>query len=364
MEKVGIITVYQNTNYGSILQSFALQRKLKDLGYHGENLKYHLRTPPTKRNKLRNIVRNPSLLARLFYRARYHSREDMFAEFLRTAINVSSYTVEHILEGNEEAIQTYHKYICGSDQIWAPNQFNEIFFLSFVPKTDRRIAYAPSIGLPEIPRELIGQYCKLVNAIDHISVRENKGAELIKEITGRDVEVVVDPTLLLTKDEWSEHAKSKRLDDPYILCYFLGSNVEHRSWVERLSNKTGYKIVVLPFATKDFYWGDERLFEVGPREYLSLIENAKAVCTDSYHGMLFSINFNKEFYAFLRFEENDELNQNSRVFNLLDRLDLSDRIVDPNSDDEYGRIAWELVNSTVKDERNRSVEYLKRSLMG
>lgn len=362
MEKIGIITTFQNVNYGSKLQSYAMQKKLKDMGIRGENIIWLKQASNSVFSKILRLLKKPSSIAKIRVRKGYRKRQQNFQKYLEENINVSIYTVDEIQELEDENKSPYSYYICGSDQIWAPNLFNEYLFLSFVADKSKKISYAPSIGLPNIPAELIEEYRKLINGIGELSIRETDGAVLIKDITGRDATVVLDPTLLLNKDEWLEHAVLTKIKFPYILCYFLGSNVKHRLWVDKLSKRTGYNTVVLPFATRDFNWGYSRIFEASPREFLGLIEGAEIVCTDSYHGMLFSINFNKEFYSFLRFKDIEKLNQNSRILNFMEKVNIKNRIVDLNDQDIYENINWPLVNSKIALERMNSLKFLERAL--
>lgn len=368
MNKIGIITVYQNTNYGSKLQSYAMQHFLKSIGYSAENIPF-IKMVKNEVNLLARILnffvfalKKPSIFLTIFARKKCNKRNNIFVDYTHNHINESIYTVRQIREKINEQNNPYYKYICGSDQIWAPNQFNENYFLSFIGDNSTKIAYAPSIGLPQVPFELVDKYKILINNIKFVSIREKDGANIIKKITGRDVPVVVDPTLLLTKDDWKKHMIEPKIRSPYILCYFLGNNKCHRRWVEKLSKKTGYKVIVLPFATRDYYWGDEKIFEAGPREFLGLINDAKIVCTDSYHGMLFSINLNKEFYVFLRFKSNDKINQNSRVLNFLEIINLQNKIVDLNSENIFEKIDWMNVNDLIDNERTKSIKYLKKAL--
>lgn len=361
-KRIAIITVYKNINYGSKLQSYALQHILRTLGYSGENLDIQEKSGGTRRNKLLNIARNPSIFLRLKSRKRYKKRARLFKSYLKENICESDYTIQQVEELISKNEDPYSYYICGSDQIWAPNQFDESYFLSFVNFNEKKIAYAPSIGLPQIPPDLVDKYRDLISGIGFVSIREEDGADIIKEILGWDIPVVLDPTLLLTSNEWEKHMTKPDKKQPYILCYFLGSNKKHRKWVENLKKETGYKIIVLPFATGDFFWGDEQAFEVGPKEFIGLINNAEIVCTDSYHGMLFSISFNKEFYAFLRFKEDDMLNQNSRVLNFLESMKLKNRIVDLNAKDEYDDINWIGVNNFLDSARTGSINFLKEAL--
>ena len=256
MKKIGIVTVYRNINYGSKLQSYALQKILYDLGFECENLKidFSENDQLKKINPLSKIslyLKNP---AKIFYRRKKLLRIKKFEEYLQENIKESIYTTNEVKKLILNNDSPYSYYICGSDQIWAPNQFNKDYFLNFVSDSDLKIAYAPSIGLPTIPKELINDYRKLISDIGHLSIREKDGAEIIKRITGKDIPVVFDPTLLLTKQEWLEHSIDNNQKN-YILCYFLGENKEHRKWVEKLKKQTGYKILVLPFKKIDYCWG-------------------------------------------------------------------------------------------------------------
>jgi len=265
MKKVGIITTFQNTNYGSKLQSYALQKKLHDLGVIGENIIWIKQIPNSMLDKLLRLVKKPSSISKIIVRNKYRRRQEIFQKYLEDNIKVSIYSVEEIKELENTNSSPYSFYICGSDQIWAPNLFNENLFLSFISDTSKKISYAPSIGLTRILEDLKEQYKKLINGIGALSIREADGANLISNITGRDATVVLDPTLLLTRDDWVDQAIAPNIKTSYILCYFLGINNKHRKWVENLSKKTGYQIIVLPFAPRDFYWGHKRFFEIGPR---------------------------------------------------------------------------------------------------
>lgn len=363
MVKVGIVTTFHNVNYGSKLQSYALQRILSEMGFIGENISWQGKTPNPLHKRIERVLSDPHrYVARILRRSEFRKRRILFDRYQKKFINVSNMDIDQVKEEIARGKSPYLYYICGSDQIWAPNLFNEIFFLSFVKDSAKTVAYAPSIGLPEIPDNLIGRYRELINDIDSVSVREEDGALLVHNITGRNVPVVLDPTMLLTSDQWKSHMVKQQIDSPYILSYFLGNNKRHRQWVDRLSKYTGYKVVVLPFQLTDLFWGDERRFDVGPQEFLGLIDGASIVCTDSYHGVLFSVNLNKEFYAFLRFNEREKLNQNSRVLNFLDRIDMSDRIVDPSRNPEISDINWSVINEKIALHRSVSRDYLRSSL--
>lgn len=366
--KVGIITVYRNINYGSNLQSYALQTVLYKIGLNAENIclddsykKGSLKNRLIKKSKyiLKFILKKGLELNRL-------KQEYAFDNYVNNNINVGDYTCEEIEALESKGKHPYDYYICGSDQIWAPNQFRPIFFLSFIKRKGIKIAYAPSIGLPVIPEDLKSRYEELITDFAHLSVREKDGASLIKEITGLDVPVVLDPTLLLNRKEWLAHARIRPCKEKYILCYFLGDNIEHRRCVKRLSEQTGYKIYVLPKNAKQEQWGDKVMYNIGPSDFINMLNNAQIMCTDSFHGTIFSINLHKDFYTFLRFSSQDPLNQNSRIFNILSEVHLNERIIDnPELDisiKDPNPIDWSFVDKIIEKKREQSVNYLKESL--
>src|SRR5690554_3457138 len=213
--KVGIVTIYRNINYGSKLQSFALQYSLKKIGVDVvENLLVHKDVQPTIKkintifkyyNLLLQVFKNPYLLYdKLFKKEisrKIRDRKSKFNQYLIENISESKYSPSEIENRLNNDIQDYDYFICGSDQIWAPNQFDEAYFLGFVKDKSIKVSYATSIGLPLIPDNLISSYKKLISNIGHLSIREKDGSDIVKKITGIDVPVVLDPTLLLTRDE-------------------------------------------------------------------------------------------------------------------------------------------------------------------
>lgn len=364
MKKIGIITVYKNINYGSKLQSFALQKTIKTLGYFPENIDFYKKENESNYwSGKKKLIKGPAdlftlLLRKIFDGSKRKKRVEIFNDFLEKNIIYNEYKKENFNE------QEFYKFICGSDQIWAPNQFNSDFFLGFVKDKNKKIAYAPSIGLPVIPMELQKEYKELIKNIEAISIREEDGAKIVENLTERKVQVVLDPTLLLDRYEWKNalQLEEKKIKEKYILCYFLGENKEQRLYIKQLSKKLNLKVIYLPFAKVDFYCDGPKEYEVGPKEFLELIKDAELICTDSYHGTIFSINFNRNFLSFLRFKSTDELCQNSRVENFLKRVKLQERIVRNFKNFNYSDIDWSSVNEILDRERKKSLEFLKEAL--
>ena len=192
---------------------------------------------------------------------------------------------------------------------------------------------------------------------------------MIKELTGREVPTVVDPTILFTGEEWKEIITEKKVveNEKYIFCYFLGNNPEQRLEVEKLKKATGYKIVFIPhldeFIESDIKFGDKQLYNVGPEEFVNLIRNAEYVCTDSFHGSVFSILNHKKFVTFNRFKTTDRNSRNSRIDSLLQQTNLSERRYDGNLVEQIVKdIDYDKVESRLTKMREKSEDYLEMAL--
>jgi hypothetical protein len=369
MKRIGIISYYKTLNYGSVLQACAMQMVIRGVGYKCE----HIRGDLQKKfhEKIITIIKDP--LGVLKKKTKYYLKELTSVENKNRRSNYEKFIKDNLKESpiayaKKELYlseKRYDAFVCGSDQIWAPNQFNEFFYINFISDKSKKIAYAPSIGLPKIPDELKDRVAELISDIGFVSIREQEGAEIVKELTGINAPVVLDPTLLITKEEWvAKIDKSKAPALPYILCLFLGENPEHRKAAEMYSQAKGYKIVVLPFRKKDYQWGDIIMKDAGPVDFIDLVNNAAMVFSDSFHGAAFAVNLNKPFCVFMRFSEDHPLCQNSRIRNLLQIFGLQDRLVqdDVSVDDMDKTINYETVNDILKNERQRSLNYLKCSL--
>jgi len=369
MSKIGIVSYYRNINYGSALQACAMQMSIRKLGYDCEHVrcllgrggqqpflhqaKSRFRTLKNKLSWYCSKVSNPKCLI----------RSVRFRKFVSENIKES----QKIYLQNElaQTSNIYDAFVCGSDQIWAPNQFNEWFYIDFISNRHKKIAYAPSIGLPNIPDALKPKMASLIRDIGYLSIREQEGAQIVYELTGIDIPVVLDPTLLISKEEWLDKIKvSKSPKEPYILSLFLGENPQHRKAVEDLGRKKGYKIVSLPFRNLDFKWGDIIKSDAGPFEFIDLVNNAAMVFSDSFHGAAFALNLNRPFGVFMRFSIDDPICQNSRISNLLNLFSLQNRLVcDADSLDAMDLIIdYKSVNEKLDIERAKSLDYLKNAL--
>lgn len=299
MKKVALITWHSLENYGSALQNYALFTILKEKGYNVEVINYVKNAKNNIFYRLyRNLKRNFSIKTNSYW-----YRTNRFLNFRKKYLKET--TLYSSLEQLSEISNNYDIFICGSDQIWSPNRLDYAYFLSFTSKP--KISYAPSIVIDEIKKDDLNEIRKNLNNFRYISVREQKGKEILRKIIDKDIEVVLDPTLLLEKENYEKIMRQMPINEQYLLCYLIGDRLEHRTLVKKIASKFNLKIVTLPFKVADENFGDIILKGVGPEEFLDLVQNAKLICTDSYHGMLLSIVLEKDFYEFPRFLNSDKM---------------------------------------------------------
>lgn len=360
-KKIGILTWHYYNNFGSVLQAYALQKTIADLGYQVEiinyrNIKYNGKT----------IVRNLENNKAIFYLVckicnRYSSYS--FSAFLRQYLNQTK-----LYRGADDLknCQNYSSIVVGSDQIWAPNVFDPIYMLSFVNSaTIKKISYAASIGLNDIPVDLRTEYTKYLSDFSRISVREEDGAELLKRICNIEAKVVLDPTLLLNVKDYMALEKSiKHINEPFAFCYFLNANNDYEQKVKDFCEKKNLKIIGVSASGRDVEWMSLINRKVGPSEFLWLVHNADVVFTDSYHGTIFSLLFNKEFHTFMRFKSDDPICQNSRIKQLENLFDIGGFVVNSeDSIDKYKSVNYDKFNILLSEYKEKSIEYLKGALL-
>lgn len=384
MKKISITTVFQGFNYGSSLQAYASKEYLSSLGYEAELIWY--RDGVIEGRDIR-LIKLLVMFLRTFWRPylfkktlstcrrslQKEIREDAkraFLEFAEKRLQVKKLTWYGLRQyaRNAEVLAC----VCGSDQIWnATNIYvDPIFYLRFAPKR-KRIAYAPSFGKNEIPNYNKGIIRKYLSGFEHLSVREEQGANIIKEFTGRDVPVMLDPTLLLDKNEWLKtvHDLKTYARGNYILLYFLDKPSSSAIWyIERLITVYNCYAIAIPYQHREFADLDRYLSVsagAGPLEFVDLVLNASFVCTDSFHGTAFSINLNIPFLTFKR-DYGTATDQSSRITSLLEKLKLEDRFI---SEPEISRelklmyqMSFEDSNNLLARERQKAKEYLLNSL--
>ncbi|MHC4131450.1 MAG: polysaccharide pyruvyl transferase family protein [Planctomycetota bacterium] len=365
MKKVGVITMHRPVNVGCFLQAYALQETISKLGYDCEIIDYYypnaFHKQSTIKTKIKKLVNKQ--LKRVLGGGAFELSEKRFKDCLNNRLNLSSASYRNIQELQNNPPE-YDLYCVGSDQVWNPNFIYDdpSFFCDFAPSERPIVSYASSFGASSIPEEYQEQYKKYLTRFKALGVREQSGVELIHILTGREAELVVDPTLLLSAEEWKQEMSAQDYKEPYILCY--GSpypNVYVENLALHIQKQTGLKIVHLfgrPWQC--FNKKIKYMFDAGPLEFLSWINNAELVLTTSFHGTIFSISFKRPFYSVYPNEE-----RGSRQLNILKCLQLESRGVKTDMEiplTDYFEIDFETAHSNLDQMRKVSYDYVKKML--
>ena len=370
--KIGIITWFTYENYGTKLQAVALQQYLRNLNHEVQLINFN---PPD----VESVIKNKSTLIK-----KIQNRYNMYTQKLANKkyskeLDTRSKRFEDIISENcilTDKIRNDSEYInicnqfdvliCGSDQIWNPNWYHPFYYADFKEIKTPRIAYAPSIGTSHIYDEVKENVLHSVSKFSAIGMREQAGVEAIKALTGKSVKKVVDPTLLLDKSTWEKilniYKESKAED--YICCYFLGENKNHWKSVYKYAKKYDLKIKIIPQKAAAYMRKGTIEASAGIKEFVEVIANAKYVFTDSFHAIVFSVIFNKEFQVFERFDSKSATSQNSRIYNFLGTVGLDKQLITFNSNDipDVEDINYKDVNDKLEKEIQTSTQFLREAI--
>lgn len=356
--RIGIITYHRAINYGAILQAYALQRKIRELGFESVILDYrsdYLEKRHRKR-KMKYCKTFKDVLRYLLLSKNYNIKHDKFRKFMAQYLKLSAPLYN--LNDLERIEEDFDKIITGSDQVWnyKLNNMDEAYFLNFVKDKSKKTSYAASFGINKIPREYRKRYIELLRDFDSILIREKQGAQIINDLLNKEAKVVLDPTLLISKEEWFKlSCRMPSVNYKYILVYAFGNSENIINLAKNISKKTGYKIVQI---TTTYKKGVKIKYAkaVGPAEFLYLFKNANYIITNSFHGTAFAINFNKEFFTELLPKS---MGTNSRIEDILHLFKLEDRIISSSNIDWINKkIDYDRVNKLLEDERNKSIALL------
>ena len=345
MNKAGIITLYGNNNYGNRLQNFAVQESLKKLGIEvetiiyitkgGRNIENDMKCSQNKLNTFKKFNENIK-----FYHTKLYMDRDLETDF-----------------GND-----LDYFVIGSDQIWN-YKFWDVFspkvFASFANNNQKKISFAASIGVSDVPEKESEEYKifeENLKNLDYISVREEAAKNIIKEISGiDDTKVILDPTMLLEKEEWEKVMKKpENLEtDNFIVKSFLG-NTNSDAWEEitKLAKETDCEIIDISDPNSPYS-------DIGPSEFLYLEKNAKMVLTDSFHSCVFAILFSTPFVVFKR--DDRFTSMYSRIETLLNTFNLNYRTFNGKITDKMKANDYEETNRILKDKRAEAFEFLEKA---
>lgn len=372
--KIGIITILNVNNYGAELQAFALNYKLRKLGYDNEIINYlYYKHSDYKKEKASSPIVKISFVTnlkgiilkwidtfnRLTHPKNTKIRKARFDGFhkLNTKISKPYKSFSELYDAKLD----YDTFIVGSDQVWNPNTRTSIkpYFLTFAPKDKNRISYASSFGVGSLNPSFHSTYKDCFEHLDHISCREKVGLNIIEEVTGKLGTHVVDPTLLMSKKEWESIMVPYTTQEPYILMYILTHSPYITELALEIQKRTNYKIIRVCFNSINTEKNPKilNIVDAGPAEFLGLYANASFVITNSFHGSIFSLIFEKEFFTITPLSKSN----NSRQVGLLKMVDLEHRILKEGSDISkisLDTIDYSLVNKIIAKEKEDSITFL------
>ncbi len=346
--KVGILTIIDNNNYGNRLQNYAVQCILQKLN----NEVYTIINYPFLNSKKNYILRKIKWKLKKKTKLVNSAREDNFEKFncniLYFQKKITAYSYE----------KSFDYVLAGSDQVWNPNfgRLRDVDLLCFV-KPEKRVAFSASFGVNDIPEKMQKHVGESLKSFKAISVREDAGKKIIEKLTGRtDVKVLIDPTMMLTADEWDKVSKKPTMlkNDKYILNYFLGNlSDERRNEINRIAKENNCEVINILDKESPFY-------ECGPSEFLYLEKNAFLICTDSFHSSVFGILYNTPFLVFER--EDNNVSMNSRLDTLLSKFKLEDRRYKGKITKKDLKCDYTEAYNILDKERIKSMNFLKKAL--
>lgn len=368
MKKIGICTLFTGYNFGSALQAYASKVVVSKMNFEPKVFKISgslVKGRDVRLNKMLILFTRMMMYSENKFNVvksfKGNNKSDInettikeFNKFYSEKINPDIISYKKLKKVSKN--DSYVAFVCGSDQIWNSTAFyvDPFYYLDFCPR-GKRIAYAPSFGRTYIPtynKKIIKKY---LNNIDHLSIRENSGKKMIKDLLDRDVVVCLDPTLLLSKNEWKKALDIKKIDENYVFCYFLNEPSENaKNMIHKLEKEKNLKIIFInnPYSFDNVIYG-------GPETFLTYLSSASYVITDSFHGVAFSINFQKKFYVFDRNYVTE--NQSTRIKSLLNIIHLDKTFEASNLIDEK-YYNFKQVEEILKKEKEKSLNYLKNSI--
>lgn len=359
--KVGIITFHFVNNFGGALQAYALKTVCEECGTEAHLVDYRqwfIRF--TDAVRMFPIVKNPKVfftgLRTMHARM---GRRKKFVTFQKNYLSLSkTYYSSKELELNPPG---YDKYICGSDQIW--NTFitggiEPPYYLTFEKNPHNKFAYAPSFGFSSVPARHFNSIRNYINELGDISVREREAVDVVYKLTGRNVQQLIDPSFLVSAEQWEELSRTADVRIPYeqyILVYIMQRDERIYEYARRLKEKLGIPVVEIGRYGYKAPFVDRCMVNLGPLEFVRLFKNATHVCTNSYHGIIFSIIFSKNICIIPCRRFKSRIDSLTRLF----EINLSEDLDNLELDVSYDRVK---VKQIIGIEQKKSMEYLKKNL--
>jgi len=362
--KIGIVTIHNHYNYGALLQAIATQYILIRMGHEVQFIDYY----PVETEKINHnntLAFHPKKLAlyilskcNLKYRLKLKRFDNFRQNFHLTQ---RFYSLSELYSSPPE----FDIYLVGSDQVWnMEHGINTFYFLDFVKNGANKISYASSFGTENIPSDLKPKLKELLKEFKAISVREDDGVKIIKEATERKATQVLDPTILLSVDDWMNYMSKEIVsDNDYILVYGLLNTNNSVQLINEVRSRCKLPVVGIPmgYRVPREFKVDKEINEAGPAEFVSLFKNAKVVLTSSFHGLAFAVNFEKTFFVL------PHPTRNSRLSSLLTALCLEKRQLSSFTeikqlDDSDFYIDYKIHSKRLNELRSESLEFLKQAI--
>lgn len=368
--KVGILTYTNTTNYGAILQCIALKNIVSRMNYDCDVINYTCKAVAKRERilfngsskSLRQIIKTIILLPIKII------RKIKIYNFIK---NNYVTTNEKYNRDNISQINTiYNHIIVGSDQIWNPvlNGYDKSYILDFAADKINKIAYAASVGNNKIIPDNYDYFKNIISRFDHISLREKTTSDYINKTFKTNSDFVLDPTMLLSKEEWKQIIDNSnnniKNNKKYILLYFIHNGEKTFSIARKIADKLGYEILYLNNYGVPVK-GVKNIFSITPYEFVNYIYNAELVITGSFHGVAFSLDLNKQFMIEI---SSSSSNANDRLLNLMTIFKLDNDIYKMNFDkifdDDKTLLNYKFINQVLDKERKKSLDLLRRWLEG
>ena len=393
MKKIGIVTMfYKNINYGGVLQAFALCKYLNKNGYNAEQIRFV--TSNSKKESFLSAAKRvlslgidyvfhaavkkvgafrksgasakPEITAeqKSIYSNEKKMRKEAFEKFAEKFVPSSKdvYYADTI----RDACESYDCFITGSDQVWNFRSYNPIYFLKFAQKDKIKLSYAPSFSMDSLQSWQKRALKNHLRDFKAVSVREKEDLRFLDKIKVAQKEYVLDPTLLLEREDWDEICDNRLIDDRYVFCYFLGENEKEREIAKRFAKEKGLTLVTISHAgggmrAVDFDFGDIQFGAASPNQFISLIKHADYVFTDSFHAIVFSKIYNRQYFIFNR---NSKKSMTSRIKCITALFGTEERYCDNDSRENYeyvcslDDISYSAENKELADLKKSSGEFL------
>ena len=367
-KKILLTTLFGVSNYGTALQAYATQKVINNFGYDSKILNYTQKRLNTinvikKSNKeIKDLKSRLYMIASVLYRFIPNIIvKRKFSKFINKYLSLTSTNISNYKDIDLK--YDYLKYDCfitGSDQVWN-YKYNEgidyVYYLKFVPDNLRKISYASSIGMTDFLEEEKDEIKKLLKRYDIIGVREISAQEALNKMNIK-CEVVLDPTMLLDFNDWKDIEKNINIKEKYLLVYILGRDKSIMKTAEKIAEEKNLKIIKIGL---DFIYSSKiyRNYQyASPNEFIYLFRHADFVLTNSFHGLAFSINFNKQFLAIT------PKTYSTRLLSILSLFDLTDRIITNNDSTYLYNINYIEINKKLNDYRKKSIDFLDKSIKG